>query len=355
MRIHQHYVPILKGKAGELAALQEASASTRARMTPMVEIPAIEWDYIATKWKAVIADHVAPFPQRLVDAWAGAGRLFLDGGLLDPSDLIAGEHPVAPVARAARGLGLTVVPVWSPSRSSAERSAVEALTGEAASGVCVRLSGGDLAAAATAAPAALQALSVQPEDVDLVLDFAAVSGAAGLLEAEYRSCLAGVPTPARWRSLVVAGSSFPVDLSGVKADHSVKLERIEWDSWSAIATNPAGTPVPSFGDYGVANPVFQTMDPRFMNRSAQIRYTAGDGFLVLKGRSVKSHGTKQQHALSSALLQMPEFHGSSFSTADAYIAGCAVRTKNPGSAKTWRTVGMGQHFAFTTSELASHP
>jgi hypothetical protein len=355
MRVHQHYFPILKGKAGELAALEESSSTTRARMTPIVEIPAVEWDYVKTRWKATVVDHVAPVAQRLVDAWAGAGRLILDGGLLNPTDLIGGEHPIAPVTRAARALGLTVVPVWSPSRSAAEQAASAAVAGEANSGVCVRLSGTDLGAVSTAAPAALQALSVQPEDVDLVLDFAAVSGTAAALEAQYRACLGTVPMASRWRTLVVAGSAFPVDLSGIKADHSAKLEQLEWDAWSAVASNPSGVPVPAFGDYGIANPTFQTMDPRFMNRSAQIRYTTDDGFLVLKGRSVKAHGAKQQHALSALLIAMPEFHGGGFSAADAYIAACAVRTQNPGSAKTWRTVGMGQHFALMTSKLASHP
>ena len=42
---HTHYVPTLKGRAGEYGALQAMTAEVKAALTPLIEIPPIPWDF----------------------------------------------------------------------------------------------------------------------------------------------------------------------------------------------------------------------------------------------------------------------------------------------------------------------
>jgi hypothetical protein len=43
---HRHYVPILKGKGEAYRSLAELDSTTKARLTPLIEIPSIPWDCV---------------------------------------------------------------------------------------------------------------------------------------------------------------------------------------------------------------------------------------------------------------------------------------------------------------------
>lgn len=40
-----HYVPIVKGKAGEYSALQDLAPAVKQAVTPLIEIPVVPWDF----------------------------------------------------------------------------------------------------------------------------------------------------------------------------------------------------------------------------------------------------------------------------------------------------------------------
>ena len=42
---HKHYVPILGGKAGEYRALRELTPAIKSNLTPLVEVPPVQWDF----------------------------------------------------------------------------------------------------------------------------------------------------------------------------------------------------------------------------------------------------------------------------------------------------------------------
>ena len=44
---HQHYVPVLKWKLGEYQALHRLASDIKDRMTPLIEIPDIGYDFDA--------------------------------------------------------------------------------------------------------------------------------------------------------------------------------------------------------------------------------------------------------------------------------------------------------------------
>lgn len=352
-----HYVPVLKGLAGEYKALREADGRVRASVTPLIEIPAVGWDFDTDAPAKTPAAHVAAVAKNIKDSWGADRRAFIDAGLLNAEDLADGHHPLQAALDAARSLGLLMVPVTGTGRGAAYDAAVAHAAFEDRRGICLRLSGRDFedpddlpeVIAGVHTP-----LGLGPADVDLVLDLGPTASAGGLAAATVRLLLASVPQLDAWRSLTLVASSFPIDLSEVGGDTTGEVPRDEWTLWRGLyARQGQLLRMPTYGDYAVAHPVTRRIDPRVIDRSAQIRYTAEDKFLLVKGRSIKNNGSEQQHDIAARLVARPEFRGAAYSWGDAYIAACAKREVTVGNASTWRSVGTSQHMAFVTVQVAT--
>jgi len=84
---HKHYVPILKGKQGELNAIEETATELRDRLTPLIEVPPISWKYIENEREPVPAKsidaHVADVAERLAEAVGSKSQIFVDGFYVD--------------------------------------------------------------------------------------------------------------------------------------------------------------------------------------------------------------------------------------------------------------------------------
>ena len=66
------YVPVLKAKEGEFAALEVlAGAGVRARMMPLIEIPSVPYDYVNEGPAKTLEDHIAGIADRLARCWPG--------------------------------------------------------------------------------------------------------------------------------------------------------------------------------------------------------------------------------------------------------------------------------------------
>src|ERR1700730_18185355 len=63
------YVPILKGKEGEFAALEELSSSVRDAILPLVEVPRVPYDYANERPAKTLDEHVAGIAGRLQKCW----------------------------------------------------------------------------------------------------------------------------------------------------------------------------------------------------------------------------------------------------------------------------------------------
>ncbi|MDX6699475.1 MAG: hypothetical protein QOE65_2872 [Solirubrobacteraceae bacterium] len=352
-----HYVPVLKGRAGEFAALREADERVRSSLTPLIEIPPVPWDFEAERPAKNTGDHVAGIAEALRGAWGIERRLFLDAALLASEDLIEGRHPLAHVVESTRGLGVLVVPVWGLERGTPYLDAVRDAIASDERGACLRLESDDLEEPEDMPErirGALNAVGLGPSDTDLIVDLGAITAEQRWTGATARLLLSALPTPQDWRSLTLVASSFPLDLSGFQRETIGSTPRAEWQMWRALhARRHRLDRLPTFGDYAISHPAPREVDPRIIQRSASIRYTVDEDFLIAKGRSVRLHGAEQQHDLAATLAERPEYHGESFSAGDRHIAACARRETGPGNAMTWRRVGTSQHLAYVTSQIAN--
>src|SRR5207237_8227395 len=100
-----------------------------------------------------------------------------------------------------------------------------------------------------------------------------------------------------WASVTVAGTGMPAGTADVGRDGSAELPRLEWSLWQRL-TGP-GYRRPSFGDYVVQHPNPQSdFNPLFMDSSAQLRYTVGQNWFVVRGRGVKKASNEQMRGLA---------------------------------------------------------
>jgi hypothetical protein len=352
------YVPVLKGKEGEFAALEALSPDVRRQVMPLMEIPPIPYDYVNDRPAKSLEEHVAGVAQRLKKCWQD-GPLYLDLPWLEEDENLAdGGVAMDTVLHDCLDLKLAVTPVVSRASSAKYISAAGAYANTAPSGMCLRLLVEDFAEEVDLDGEVERILStlegIEEDSIDLVLDLEDLGSEASRAVLVARSVFSSIPDK-DWRRIIFVAASFPEDLSDVDASTVTRLPRHEWNLWKTLQRKPKRLPRADiiFGDYAISHPIPKELDPRTMRMSASIRYTTRDEWLVVKGRNVRQFGFDQYFALSKALVERPEFSGKPFSWGDGFIADCADGLVGPGNATTWRKVGTNHHITLVTRELAT--
>jgi len=353
------YVPILKGKEGEYAALEALSADVKAALMPLIEVPEIPHDYANERPAKSLDDHIADIPEKLMRSCA-TRPFYLDLPWFGQAGILSnGQTAFESILTMSTKLGANPVPVVSRESTPAYLAAARSHAASTRSGCCIRLLIEDFEEDVDLEGEVNRLLdSTSSDDIgstDLILDLDDLGSNAGKSSLIARSVFQMIPRREDWRRMILAAASFPEDLSDVSAATIVTLPRYEWDLWKTLQRKPAALPRRDliFADYAMAHPVAKTLDPRTMRMSANIRYTTQDEWLVIKGRNVRQYGFNQYFDLCRILVERPEYSGRIYSWGDGYIADCAEATQGPGNATTWRKVGVNHHLTLITRQLAS--
>ena len=353
------YVPILKGKEGEYAALEALTSEVKDLLMPLIEIPAIPYDYANERPAKSLDDHIADIPDRLRRACATM-PVYLDLPWFGQEETLShGKTAFESVLAGSVALGVNPVPVVSRVSTPAYMAAAKAHASATGSGSCIRLLVEDFVEDVDLDEEVKRILLLATPDgiesTDLLIDLEDLGPSAGRAALIARSVLSMIPNKERWRRMILAAASFPEDLSDVSAATIVTLPRHEWDLWKTLQRKPTALPRRDliFGDYAMAHPIGKSLDPRTMRMSANIRYTTQDEWLVVKGRNVRQYGFDQYFDLCRILVERPEYSGRTYSWGDRYISDCAEAMQGPGNATTWRKVGVNHHLTLVTRGLAS--
>lgn len=344
-----HYVPILKGRAGELEALRLVQIATRQVMTPLIEV--------APKDESDDEPAVLRICHQTVDR---IGRVYpdlvmLDGGHFDLNVPIHDDRGVVAVlADRARAAGLAAKPVLrvgDPARAYAEALEAVELDGL---GLAVRLTGEDLDEDPDELGDMLQTLldacRVGRKDADLLLDLGPVDGDVAVVAYArlLRSVIRDLPQVDAWRTLTVAAGAFPVDLSQFTPGHIGERPRYDAQMFDQVRRRRLPRQ-PDYGDFAVAHPAL-ALGSGF-SPQPQLRYTAADHWLVLKGKRNDPAGHAQFHDICRRIAAHPEFAGTPVGDADNRIA--AGSPQGPGNGTTWRAVGTTHHLDYVALRLTT--
>jgi len=344
-----HYVPILKVKRAEKAALGQLSPVLRPRITPLLEI--------VERKEKTFEEHVEKAFRRLADNVKGYPRCFLDVREIEPD----GATAAAAVFARAAAAGIDFTPVTGVARTVD----VEAALGHRDRGLAIRLTrpefeNGNLD---VQIDAFLEAHHVAASEIDLIIDLGAVENMipAGV-EALTDVFLDEVPDHASWRTFTVSACAFPRSMGGVERHSHELVERAEWIAWkdNLYGRRSDLARLPSFGDCAIQHlSGVEGFDPRTMAASASIRYARDQHWLLVKGQSTRNVPPSLQFPqLASKLVYGPLKQY--FSGAD-HCAGClsmkaaANREPNYGSLEAWRRLGTIHHVSWVMQELGALP
>lgn len=337
------YVPVLKGRAGEFAALEMMNSFTRGRSYPLIEIvPDVE-----------IKPHE---PHMLMKRFhqlglCWAGPVMVDGSHLTDRET-AGASGLRTVMDAARATFRLAVPVVRLRDGELVRNDASEALRQDRNGVAVRIQRDDMLAIPGAVARDLEdllrAMGVDPEVVDLVLDLGHLRDDAAAMHASrlVDQVLSEVIHLERYRTVVLASGAFPPDLRGVYPWTLTEKSRVDAAAYEYLrARHPIRLPV--YGDYAVTHPV--RMAPPSGFPSPQLRYTVASRWLVLRGTQASPQGNSQFYDICRRISEHPEFSGPDLGQADQRIAD-PLRA-GPGAASTWRALGTAHHADFVVESL----
>lgn len=344
------YVPVLKGRQGEFAALASIQPSTRQRTLPMVEIvPGPADEPVALK---SVIDRTA---KKLQQAWAGH-RLLLDAGLLATEVKVQdGLGAVGYAVTKAISEGVSATPVVRLNDEPQAHHDAGAVHSENTSGIAVRLNAEDLDEDSEDIDAALtdllRGLGAGRAEVDLVLDLGVVNGDLSVRAGSriVADALRGLTAAVEWRQVIVTAGAFPADLSAFSRWTIGEPIRYDAALYDHLQQRKRLDRMPIFGDYAVAHPLLAT-GPAFPP-APQLRYTVADRWLTLKGSRNDPRGHEQFYEVCETIARHPEFAGAALGSADARIAD--PRRHGPGNASTWREIGTTHHLDYVVQRLTT--
>jgi hypothetical protein len=343
-----HYVPVLKVKRGEKAALSLIDPSLRERITPLLEI-------VERKPEKTLKAHLETAFKGLSESVSLYSRCFLDTREIAPD----GATAAADVFRMAANLGFVFTPVTGISRKVDVGPALE----HATNSVAVRITKSEFETGnlSSMVEKFMNQHKLEPDEVDLIVDLGSVEnliadGIARLTTA----FLDDVPHLNLWRTFTLCGSAFPKSMKIIDKHSYDFVRREEWIAWRdyLYARRDNILRLPAFSDCAIQHPSgVEGFDPLLMQVSASIRYTRSDDWLLIKGESTRFKAPSQQFPLLAARLVFGDlrqyFLGSNHCHGCDLMQAAANGAPKLGSAEAWRKLGTIHHLSVVMQNLDS--
>lgn len=343
-----HYMPVLKAKRGEKAALGLVAAPLWGRVTPLLEIVERTDKSLDAHLKTAftgLGDGVRQYP-----------RCFLDAREI-ASDGPSGATQVFELAAQS---GIVFAPVTGISRTADLDAALD----HQKHGIALRLTRSEFEKGGLAAgvPDFLNRTGLEPEGVDLIVDLGPVDALVSVgIRALTTAFLTQVPHHDRWRTLTVSACSFPRSMGGVGRHSHDFVERADSVAWrdGCHAQRTVLPRLPTFGDGCIQHPTgVEGFDPRIHQVSASIRYTtSSDSWLLIKGESTRITPARVQFRdLATRLVYgrfQTHYRGAGHCHGCESMKAAADGVPRLGSAEVWRRLGTIHHITTVVEELAA--
>jgi hypothetical protein len=335
------YVPVLRCKGAEKMALQKLSIPIRSSIVPLIEFVPKDFFEEAEQGAMIKVAKV------LIDNCGWNYPFIIDPALLGHEVAAKCIRQIfAEAIRYNSDIGI----VTGVSRPEVYQSAVEDVLRMGKSDLVLRLSSFEFRQAGVASliDQTLAQLGITRRRTHLILDFAYIS-ASGI---NFSTWFRNIPALAEWKSVTVLAGTFPKDLSEFKPNEEYQFERGEWISWCGL-DGMTNVPI-AFGDYTVQHPFFEEREGKGLNFSASIRYTTRDGWLVLRGESVRNPdgpGYQQYLGEATLLCSKDQFSGKAFSWGDAFISEKGGNAIDTGGPKEWLTATINHHMTLVIAQM----
>lgn len=335
------FVWTMRDKGSEWKAMQKFVSAGKLPFTPLVEAVCEPVIYQRKNPVAVVTDFA-----RKVAPLADSGRVWVD---LHNLLLAFSANDVAELHEVLRGsvgaMPHAITPIIRTSSPSAVRDAAFAWGRAHGSGVCIRVEGvGRLAEKAEAVRRIATAFGANLSDVDFIFDAQDLPRVVS--HKELRDVF---PLSQEARNWVVLGGSFPSSITDMTPDdYEHRWERREWTAWRDEMQDLGNHRPALYGDYATQAAIYAPSPP--FPGSPSVRYTAGEEYVVLRGRRSAGAGQYIGHALY--LREQPYFKEVTVTPGDVYVDRIALRTEGTGNATTWRVASLERHLHLVAAQVA---
>jgi|GEM_PF-5767206 hypothetical protein len=343
----QHYVGSLRTKQGEFDSVLELAEDVRSRFTPLWELQPSDATEEGEDPNQPLDDVIAELPEKISVASNGLEG-FLDCSLVEPARRhSSGEHPLKWLCEQTAARGTSLTPVVTLQSDTEYLNATSQIHDALNSDAAVRIAIPELAQVTDIA-ALIKSLGLQYDALHLIVDCEHLAqSVANLLPTLLPPLIAPILALGRWKTFTLLAGSIPEDYAGFAPGVSL-IPRLEWTLWIAVGAAIAQAPRPSFGDYGIAHPIYRYM-PWWMRGAAKIRYTGLNDYCLFRGQSLKISrygGYNQFRQLAAQVIGDQVYRGPGYSAGDKYIDDCANNRVGTGNLQKWVTVGTTQHVTY---------
>jgi hypothetical protein len=353
-----HYVPVIKVKRGEKAALALIDSALRSKIVPLFEIIEKGFKIVkGEKKKKSIEEHLDTSFDGFAECALLYERCFIDSKELAREGVAVAEK----LFERAFSDRIAFTPVTGIHRSVDLAPALKYNQ----NGLAIRVTRGEFENGNLDRDiiAFLRDNSLDPAAIDLIIDLGAVENMItdGIV-ALATQFLSSIPMIAEWHTLTVSGCAFPKSMSGIERNSYKLVERCGWLAWNEMRINSAASfkRIPTFSDCAIQHPSgVEGFDFRTMSGSATIRYALSKKWLLIKGVSTKKRLPSIQFPELARTLVSGSFR--SYFEGHNHCEGCSsmVEASNGkagfGSPEAWRRLATIHHITTTMQELARLP
>ena len=288
MTIIKPYIPILRWKPAEMAAMEKLFPHDRENVTPLIEfiMPAPTIDKESRKVtktpKEKFLEALPDITNNLMKS-CGQNPTLIDVHLLD-GDIRASS--LQQILSSSSELDLFsipvtyIIPVTSTSADMATRTVAVNYAKSSGHGICIRIDKSHLEEPDLPSHIVnfIRDNGLKAESTDLLVDLRVVDQDTSATDMAKK--LARLPDLPKWRSFIVSGGVFPKDLSNFTSGEVHPLDRLDWKLWNDIRKTQLPR-MPLFSDYTIQHPFYEYVAAI---GSASIRYTADDKWWIFRGK-----------------------------------------------------------------------
>jgi hypothetical protein len=351
-----NYVPIMSLKLGELKAIKNLSQHAYKAFTPLFDIHRTP---IAGGKRKSIDGHIEKIIIN-VEKYLTDKFFLLDYSLIDLNlRMKDNAHPFHYLLNQLSSRNINFTPTFGLDRDQAYLNVIkEFISKNPNNPICLRLLRDDIDTPQQTEIEINQIIShlqLNPKNCDLLVDCKYIEQDQIELIIDSLSELNEKINFRNWRSLTLAASSFPFDMTGIPADSHISIPRFEFDLWeAAILVSPLIGRKPKFADYCIVNPDRPDLDAITMRAGGKIRYTTKKTWEIFRGHGLhKGEKYGQYRSLSKKVIESQFFLGSDYSWGDNYITKCANGNAKTGNLTTWISVDVNHHITMVGEQISS--
>lgn len=235
------YVPILKAKEGEMKAISSLGLTARSQITPHFDIPPMDWDRKKNRYARTLESHLENKARKIQKTWGNDDLLFVD---LEFDSTIKASDGRNRLLCAYNLFSQTAMKIVYATHLDAEAEynlTLKDIVATEERGICVRIFRGQMVDGTKLKQrlgSLLSLVNCNPGETSLLLDF------QFLPEPDLESCvslakraLTAISSFSEFRSVTLAGSSMPENLSGLEPDSITPIKRAELELWRRVTSD----------------------------------------------------------------------------------------------------------------------